>query len=415
MNASILCVGTELLFGQIVNTNATWLSSRLQDLGISVMYHFTVGDNPQRLEKMLIRALEETDIVITSGGLGPTQDDLTKEVIAKAMGLDLIIHEPTLEQIEGFFRKIGREMTDNNRKQAFIPRGSSILRNEAGTAPGFAIERDGKLIVSLPGPPGELMPMFDNSAVPILERKSEGAIYYRLLRFYGIGESSLETKLRPLIDGQTDPTLATYAKEGECSLRIASMRPTKGEAEKAVSEMQKKVEELAGEYIYSDEDEDLADVVIEGLRSRRLKIAAGESCTGGMFISALIDRPGASEIVDRGFVAYSNESKIEELWVPEKTLRDFGAVSAETAMAMAKGALKRSSADIAVAVTGVAGPDGGTDEKPVGLAWIAVAWRDEAVAHRFMGRDRGRNRNRRLFTMEMLHQVNLALGDAFGN
>ena len=411
MNASILCVGTELLFGQIVNTNAAWLSSRLQELGISVMYHYTVGDNPGRLEKTLSRALEETDIVITSGGLGPTQDDLTKEVIAQAMGAGLILDEASLEQIDSFFKGIGREMTENNRKQAFLPEGATILRNEVGTAPGFALEKEGKLVIALPGPPGELKPMFETGAVPILETKSEGIIYYRLLRFYGIGESALETKLQPLIDGQTDPTLATYAKDGECSLRIASMRPTKEEAEKAVADMQEKVEAIVGKYLYSDADEDLPLVITAGLRSRGMKLVSAESCTGGLFISSLIDIPGSSDVVERGFVTYSNDSKTDELDVPVDIIEKYGAVSAETVEAMAKGALRHSHADIAVAVSGVAGPDGGTEEKPAGLAWIAVACGNEVIIRKFMTRNRGRNRNRRMFVMEMMNQVNRVLNN----
>ncbi|MDR1028596.1 MAG: CinA family nicotinamide mononucleotide deamidase-related protein, partial [Clostridiales Family XIII bacterium] len=252
MRATILTVGTELLFGQIVNTNAAYLASRLQLQGIDVLYQFTVGDNPARLKAVLEHALRETELVITTGGLGPTQDDLTKEVIAEVMGAELMLDEAVLSSIEGFFRRVGYEMTDNNRKQAYIPEGASVFYNDVGTAPGFVSERDGGIVIALPGPPRELKHLFEKDVLPYLRRRTDGVIRYKILRFYGIGESALETALTPLIDAQTDPTIATYAKEGECSLRLASKRDTEAEAMAAIEEMEDKVKALAGEFLYSD-------------------------------------------------------------------------------------------------------------------------------------------------------------------
>ncbi|MDR2157028.1 MAG: competence/damage-inducible protein A [Clostridiales Family XIII bacterium] len=406
MNATILTVGTELLFGQIVNTNAAYLSSRLQLLGIDVLYHVTVGDNPHRLAAVLKRLLSETDLIVTTGGLGPTQDDLTKEIIAEVIGVGLEPDESVLSSIEGFFRKSGHEMTANNRKQALIPAGATVFRNEVGTAPGFAAERDGKTVIALPGPPREMKHLFEKEVSPYLQRRTNNVIRHRILRFYGIGESALESKLIPLIDGQTDPTVATYAKEGECSLRIASKRKTEEEALAAIDAMESRIKALVGEFLYSDEDKDLPIVAAEKLMARNLTLASAESCTGGLFADRLISVPGISKSFDRGYITYANGAKTQMLGVPEDVLASFGAVSEETAVAMAEGARKRAGTDVAISVTGVAGPDGGSDGKPVGLAWICVCDARGSRTKRIVTRDRGRNRNRYIFVLEMMNQLN---------
>ncbi|MDR1952877.1 MAG: competence/damage-inducible protein A [Clostridiales Family XIII bacterium] len=406
MKATILAVGTELLFGQVINTNAAYLSSRLQLLGVDVLYHFTVGDNPARAASALERSIAETDLVITSGGLGPTQDDLTKEIIAEVMGVNLVLDEGVLSSIEEFFREIGREMTANNRKQALIPEGASVFYNDVGTAPGFMIEKNGKTVVALPGPPRELHHLFQKDVLPYLERRTDGVIRYKLLRFYGIGESSLESKLTPLIDGQTDPTIATYAKEGECAVRIASKRKTGEEALAVVDAMEERVKNLVGEFLYSDDDRELSAVVAAKLMARNLTIASAESCTGGLFADSLIAVPGVSKSFDRGYITYSNESKIDLLGVPKDIIETFGAVSEETAVAMAEGARERAGTDIGVSVTGVAGSDGGSAEKPVGVAWICVCGANGRKTKKLVTRDRGRNLNRHIFMLEMMNQVN---------
>jgi len=297
MKTSILAVGTELLFGQTVNTNASFLSENLNHMGFDVMYHFVVGDNPLRLKEKLAEAFSDTDLVILTGGLGPTQDDLTKEMVAEFMGAGMYLDEKVVADLRAFFAKRGGNMPENNMKQAYLPVGCTPLYNASGTAPGFALEKDGKIAICLPGPPREMKWLFENGVRQYLERYMDKKMFYRVIRTIGIGESDLEMLLMPLIDGQTDPTIATYAKEGECTLRVASQRDTIEEAEAAADEMTERIRALAGEYIYSYDDEELSEVVVRILREKGLKIAAAESCTGGLFASAITDVPGASEVL----------------------------------------------------------------------------------------------------------------------
>jgi len=413
MNATILSIGTELLFGQIVNTNAVYISKRLQIMGINVMYHYTVGDNPARVRETLEHALSLTDLVIATGGLGPTQDDLTKEIICETMGFELILHEQTHEFLIDFFKKYKREMTDNNLKQAYVPDGGTVFTNDAGTAPGFAVEKNGKTVMAMPGPPREMMIMFEEHVVPYIERMSDGFIRYKLLRMYGIGESALETDLKEFIDNQTDPTLATYAKEGEVSLRIASKRKTAEEAQDAVDSMMKKVEEIVGDFVYSEDDEDLHEVVGKNLIDLGLTIASAESCTGGLFAKRLTDIPGISEVFDRGYITYSNQAKVEELGVSEDTLEKYGAVSEETAVEMAMGTRENTGTDIGISVTGIAGPGGGTKEKPVGTAFICVSYKDENIVIKTDSRDRGREWNKNWFCLSMYNLLNKVIKENY--
>ena len=413
MDATILSIGTELLFGQIVNTNAAYISQKLQILGINVMYHYVVGDNPARVSETLEYALSQTDLVIATGGLGPTQDDLTKEIICETMGFELVLHDQTMNNLTSFFKKYNREMTENNVKQAYVPKDGTVFTNDAGTAPGFAVERDGKTVMAMPGPPREMKEMLIKHVIPYLERKTDGYIRYKLLRLYGIGESALETDLKKFIDGQTDPTLATYAKEGEVSLRIASRRKTAEEATAAVDSMMEKVEEVVGEYVYSEDDEDLHVVVGKKLIKHGLTIASAESCTGGLFAKRITDIPGISKVYNRGFVTYSNESKTEELGVSEKTLKKFGAVSEETAVEMAIGVRKNAGTDIGISVTGIAGPEGGTSEKPVGTAYICVSYNNEHLVVKTNSRDRGRVWNRNWFCLAMYNILNKVIKENY--
>ena len=315
MRTAILTVGTEILFGQIVNTNAAWLSQQLNDLGIDVMYHYSVGDNPGRLEELIHFAFHDCDMVITTGGLGPTQDDLTKEVIAKAMGDRIVRNQQCYEELMKYYDRLGRHMTENNLKQADMPSTAVPLPNDQGTAPGFWLEKDGKIIAAMPGPPREMTNMFNKQLRPRLEKMQDSVIYYRILRAFALGESKMETMLLPLIDKQTDPTIATYAKEGECSLRIASKRPTLAEAKAAVVDMEARVLDIIGEFVYSCDDEELIEVVGRLLIEKHLTISCAESCTGGLFAGALVDIPGISAVFERGLVTYSNRAKMEELGV----------------------------------------------------------------------------------------------------
>lgn len=405
MKTAILSVGTEILFGQIVNTNTVYLSQQMNMLGFDVMYHYTVGDNPKRVEEMIGLAFQDCDLILTTGGLGPTQDDLTKEVACKALDDTLVMMDDVLEEITKYFKTLGREMTENNKKQAIMPSRATVFHNDAGTAPGFALEKDGKYIICMPGPPREMKRMFQKSVVPFLQSMIDGALYYRQIRFFGIGESMLETQLLDLIDNQTDPTLATYAKEGECSLRIASKRATEEEAEHAVDEMLEKVKERVGHYIYSCDDEELAQVVADRLMEQGLTLSSAESCTGGMFASTMTDIPGISQCFDRGLVTYSNQAKMEELGVSAGTLEKFGAVSEETALEMVEGLKRVSGSDVCISVTGIAGPGGGSEEKPVGLVYIGFSYGDKKICKKIQMRNVNRSWNRHYTLLCMLNVI----------
>ena len=405
MKTAILTVGTEILFGQIVNTNAAFLSHELQNIGYDVMYHYSVGDNPGRLKELIAFAFHDCDLILTTGGLGPTQDDLTKEVIAEAMGDVIVENEECMKALLERYEKNGRPMTPNNLKQANMPSRAKVLPNDAGTAPGFALEKDGKLIISMPGPPREMKRMFELQVKPILESMQDSVIYYKILRTFGLGESSMETVLLPLIDGQTDPTIATYAKEGECSLRIASKRATKKEAAAAVDRMIEDVNQLIGEYIYSYDDEELIEVVGKLLLKKHITVSCAESCTGGLFAAALTDIPGISEVFERGIVTYSNRAKMEELGVKSETLDKFGAVSPETACEMAAGLAEKTGSDLCISVTGIAGPGGGTSEKPVGLVYIGISYNGQVNVIELRGRNVNRKWNRNYAVLAMLNQV----------
>lgn len=406
MKAAILSVGTELLFGQITNTNTVYLSQQLNMLGYDVMYHYTVGDNPKRMAEMIRLAFSDCDLVLTTGGLGPTQDDLTKEIACQVMDDELVLMEDVLAGLLQYFDNLGEEMTENNKKQAVMPSRAEVFDNETGSAPGFVLEKDGQFIVCMPGPPGEMKPMFQNHVKPFLQKLSEEVIYYRMVRAFGIGESRLETELLELIDGQSDPTLATYAKEGECALRIASKRRTLAEAQKAVDDMLEKVKVLVGEYIYSCDDEELVQVVARKLMEKDLTISCAESCTGGKFAAALTDIPGISKCFQRGFVTYSNEAKVEQLGVSPVTLEQFGAVSEEIAREMAEGLARVSGSDICVSVTGIAGPGGATETKPVGLIYVGLRYQGKTHCRKIQTGDDDRSWNRQYAMLSMLDMVN---------
>ena len=405
MKTAILTVGTEILFGQIVNTNAAFLSRELNNLGYDVMYHYSVGDNPGRLAELIEFAFRDCDMIITTGGLGPTQDDLTKEVIAQAMGDRLVVSPEALSALKDRYERSGRPMTENNLKQANMPESAQILPNDQGTAPGFWLEKKGKIIVSIPGPPREMTNMFEKEVKPRLISRQDSVIYYKILRTFGLGESKMETVLLPLIDGQTDPTIATYAKEGECSLRIASKRPTKEEAEAAVEDMTARVMDIIGEYVYSTDNEELADVVANMLLDKNITISCAESCTGGLFAGTLINTDGISKVFDRGIVTYSNEAKIKELGVKAETLDTFGAVSPETAAEMAEGIRAKTGTDMAVSVTGIAGPGGGSADKPVGLVYIGIAYDGKTDVVKAQMRNVTRNWNRNYAVLNMLYEI----------
>lgn len=373
MIAEVLAVGTELLMGQIANTNAQYISSRLPEAGIGVYYHGVVGDNPQRLRECLDVALHRSDIIIMTGGLGPTQDDLTKETVAQAFGRKLVLHQESLDKLKTFFERVNRPMTENNIKQAYFPENSTIITNNNGTAPGCLIEAEGKVLIMLPGPPSEMKPMFEEFVMPYFKEKLDYKIVSRFLRIFGIGESAMETQLIDMIESQTNPTIAPYAKEGEVTLRITARCAKDASGDELIEPVIEEIKRRLGDAVYSTHDENLDEVAAKLLMKRNITLALAESCTGGIIAGRLTDIPGISGILNRGFVTYSNEAKMENLGVKMETLQSFGAVSKETAEEMAVGARRVSGTHIAVSVTGIAGPGGGTEEKPVGTVFIALA------------------------------------------
>lgn len=400
MNVSIIAVGTELLFGQTINSNAAYLSKNLNDMGFNVMSHYVVGDNPARLKKMISHAYENCEMVFFTGGLGPTQDDLTKEIVAEYLGVELYKDERALKEIEEAFGRRSKKMPENNIKQAYLPVGCTPFYNDTGTAPGFALEKDGRYALCFPGPPHELQWLFEHRAKPYLESLSDKKMFYRIVRTIGIGESDLETILLPIIDTQSDPTIATYAKEGECTFRVASQRDTIEEAMSAVDGMLEHVKGLIGEYIYSYEDKELKEVVVELLKEKGLTVASCESATAGLFASTLADVPGASSVMGASYITYSDDSKVELVGVNRETIENYGVVSKETAIEMAEGARKKSGADIGISITGYAGPDIPDGYAP-GQGYIGYCYQDKVgyVEVRGLRNDRVRNRNSYLMNM----------------
>ncbi len=374
--AEILCVGTELLLGDIVNTNAAFLSQRLADLGISVYRHTVVGDNPSRLRLALCTALEDSDLVITSGGLGPTYDDLTKETISEALGLPLEMNEEALKKIQAYFQKTGRVMTENNKKQAMIPRGARVLENNYGTAPAVAItdEVRGKTVIMLPGPPNELMPIFNEQVAPFLRSQSDYVLISKNIHIFGIGESAVEEKIKDIMTTSENPTVAPYCKAGEVRLRVTAKADSHEHAEQMCNIMVKHITDSEiGQFIYGIDCNSLERALVDILKEKHMSISTAESCTGGLIAKRITDISGCSEVFFGGAVTYTNTIKQKLLGVNEQTLETLGAVSSETAMQMARGARLALGTDIAVSATGLAGPGGGTPELPVGTVFIGVS------------------------------------------
>lgn len=373
MNAEILCVGTELLLGNIVNTNAAYLSNELAALGINVYYHSVIGDNPKRLEEALAIAFKRNDLVITTGGLGPTYDDLTKETIADYFGLPLELHQDSLERIQDFFDHNSSKMMANNEKQALMPKGAVVFDNQCGTAPGCAIEAQGKVAIMLPGPPSENQMMFERSVKPYLRRFCDHTLVSRTVYLCGIGESTTETLLKDMMVNSTNPTIAPYAKGGEVHLRITASAPDEEAGWAMIEPVIDAIRQRLGQHIYGIDVNNLQQAVINELLSRCQRVATAESCTGGLISKWLTDIPGSSQVFAGGVCAYTDPVKISLLGVRQSTLERVTAVSQETAIEMAEGIRKHLDTDYAVSTTGIAGPDGGTSEQPVGLVYIAVA------------------------------------------
>ena len=374
MTVELISVGTELLLGNIVNTNAAYLAEKCADLGLSCFYQSVVGDNEERLGAVLKAALERSDIVILSGGLGPTDDDLTKEVSAKVMGRQLVMHEPSKKRIEEYFTSRNMELTENNWKQAMMPEGAIAVNNENGTAPGVIIEDGEKKVILLPGPPNEMIPMFEKSIMPYLEGSDPEVIYSQTVKICGVGESKAETLIKDMIDSQSNPTIATYAKNCEVHLRVTAKAAGEKEAKKLVKPVVKELKNRFGPCIYTtNADITLEKAVVDLLIANKLTVSTVESCTGGMLAARLINVSGVSDVYKSGYITYSNKAKRRILGIKKGLLEKKGAVSEEVAKEMAKGAAAISRAEVAVSITGIAGPGGGTEEKPVGLVYIACS------------------------------------------
>lgn len=376
MKSEIISVGSELLLGNTVNTNASFLSRKLAELGIDVFYHTVVGDNVYRLKTITKIALDRSDLIIYTGGLGPTEDDLTKEVVSETLGVDLELDNVHLAKIKKYFEKRNMKMTDNNIKQAYIIKDSKVLNNDIGTAPGVFFNWKDKKIILLPGPPTEMKTMFNNYTAPLL--KQDSIIKSKTIRTMGIGESSLEELIKDLVIEQSNPTIATYAKQGQVEIQVTGKGKNEKEIDLIIDPLVKEIGKRLGEYIYSYNNESIEEVFFKQLKKNHMTVAFCESCTGGLVSSRFTAIPGASQVFERGIVTYTNNSKIEELNVKESTLKTYGAVSEETAKEMAIGLLNKTNVDMALSITGIAGPTGGTKDKPVGLVYIGLASKDKS-------------------------------------
>lgn len=389
MAVELIFVGTELLLGNILNTNAKYLSERCALSGLSVYYQSVVGDNEERLAETIRTGLNRSDILILSGGLGPTEDDLTKETAAKVLGLPMVEDPHTKELLKQYFAKLKQKnVTESNWKQALVPEGAVVLDNDNGTAPGLILEKDGKTIVLLPGPPAELIPLFEKKVEPYLSSKQPDTIRSTMVKICGVGESKVEDMIKDMIAGQDNPTIAPYAKTGEVHLRVTARAQSEEEAKKLMKPVVKELKSRFGNHIYTTKEQDtLEQVVVDMLKKYELTLTTAESCTGGLLAARLINIPGVSEVFKSGFITYSNKAKRKLLGVNKNTLKKYGAVSEETAHEMAKGCVFETDSLAALAITGIAGPDGGTDDKPVGLVYISCYLNDQVVVKecRFKG------------------------------
>lgn len=381
MTAEIFCIGTEVLIGDITNTNAQFIAKKLSESGVNVFYHSVCGDNPKRIKQCLDLALSRSDLVVTTGGLGPTYDDITKETVAEKFGLPLIQDSEIIARLEAYFAKSGRIMTENNKKQALIPEGAVVFQNMCGTADGIAVEKDGKTVIMLPGPPREMRPMLENQVIPYLRLKTDHILVSSNVNIFGLGESSVETALADLMKNSLNPTVAPYCGNGEVRLRVTACAKNTDEAKALIAPVIGQIKEKIGEFVYGVDADSIESVAVSKLKEKNMTVAFAESCTGGLISKRLTDVPGASEVFGFGFCTYANEAKMKLLGVSGETLEKYGAVSSQTAEEMALGARKVSGADIAVSVTGIAGPGGGTEEKPVGLVYMGIA-SENGVTHK---------------------------------
>jgi len=403
MNAEIISVGTELLLGHTVNTDTTYVARELSPIGINLLFSCTVGDNVERLKSTLQSALHRSDLIITTGGLGPTGDDLTKEVIAETAGKKLVLHQDSMDRILHYFK--GRVLGETQQKQAMLPEGCTVFQNDFGTAPGCGFETaEGKIMIMLPGPPSELIPMLKNYAIPYLAKGANATIVSKIVRVFGLGEGFVAEEIIDLTDC-ANPTAATYAKDGEMFVRVTARAENESTAAAMCVPVVEELKKRLGNFIYGIDMENLEEVVVTELAKRHWKLASAESCTGGLLASRITDIPGASDVFHMGVVTYANRIKTLLLDVPEEILAQYGAVSEQTARAMAEGIRKKSGSELGISITGIAGPGGGTEEKPVGLVYLALSDSEHTWVRKMSGRSKGRSYLRYLAASNALDMV----------
>lgn len=404
----LISVGTEILLGDILNTDAQYLSKELAKLGINVMHQSTVGDNHDRLMNLLADAAGRSDIIILSGGLGPTPDDITKECACEFFGKNMVLHQPSLDIMAVYFKGKDMKMAENNKKQAMLPADCVVFPNDNGTAPGLAMEKDGTHILLLPGPPRELKPMFLNCAVPYLRQFSNKIIISHNIRTFGIGESLMAEKVNDLFDTD-NPTVAPYAKDGEALLRVTAMAETKEEAEELCRPVIEEIKSRLSAYVYGIDYNCIEEAIVDLLKEHNMKIATAESCTGGYIAKRITNISGSSAVFECGIVSYANSIKHKVLGVSEDDLKNYGAVSEPVAKQMAVGAQKLSGSDVAIAVTGIAGPTSDSTDKPVGLSFIALADKDNVWVQKLNTNRKDRDYNRYVNASNALNMVRLYL------
>ena len=390
MTTELVAVGTEILLGNIVNTNSAYLAEQCALLGLSVYYQTVVGDNPERMKAVIRTALDRSDVVILTGGLGPTEDDITKEVTAELMGFELVEDARWKEILEKYLKQYQknnqaqRRITSNNYKQAMVPEGGIVLDNHNGTAPGLIMEKNGKTAILLPGPPNEMKPMFEESVYPYLRSKQPEIIYSQMVKICGIGESQVADEIKDLIDQQSNPTIAPYAKVGEVHLRITAKAQSEKECKKLIKPVVRELQSRFGKNIFAtEESKTLEEAVVDMMKDQNLTLSLAESCTGGMVASRIVNVPGASDVFTHGYVTYSNRAKRKCLGVKKTTLKMEGAVSEKCAKEMARGGCLYSKTDLCLAITGLAGPEGGTEKIPVGTVFMACCFNEKTVVREF--------------------------------
>lgn len=406
MNCEIIAVGTEILLGDILNTNAQYLSQELSLLGISIYHQSVVGDNEDRLSKTVETALSRADVIFLTGGLGPTEDDITKETVANVLGVNLIFHQESYDRIVEHFKH--RYMSPTNKKQAYVLENGIVLQNNNGTAPGCLYDNGEKIVIILPGPPYEMRPMFEEAVKPYLMKKSGEIIKSKFVRVFGVGESNAEYMLKDIIDSQTNPTIAPYAGKTESCFRVTAKADSSEKAELLISDTVDKINSRLGSAVYGEDNDTLQSVLVKLLQNNNLKISFAESCTAGLIASKIGEVSGASEVFNESYVTYSNDAKHRLLGVRIETLNNFGAVSSQTAIEMADGVKKVSGADIGISVTGISGPTGDSEEKPLGLTYIGVSYKNTTKAYKFIFKG-NRNKNRELAACNALNIARLTI------